>query len=66
LLADLPAPNLRVYPKYTVIAEKLHAIVELGMENSRMKDYFDLWTLLRDPTSDRPLAAKAVRATFGR
>jgi hypothetical protein len=36
------------------------------MENSRMKDYFDLWTLLRDPTIDRPLAAKAVRATFGR
>lgn len=42
------------------------AIVELGMENSRMKDYFDLWILLRDPTIDRPLAAKAIRATFGR
>jgi predicted nucleotidyltransferase component of viral defense system len=66
LLADLPAPNLRVYPKYTVIAEKFHAIVELGMENSRMKDYFDLWILLGDPTIDRPLAAKAIQATFDR
>jgi predicted nucleotidyltransferase component of viral defense system len=66
LLTDLPAPDLRIYPKYTVIAEKLHAIVELGMENSRMKDYFDLWTLITDATIDRPLAAKAIRATFGR
>lgn len=66
LLADLPAPNLRVYPKYTVIAEKFHAIVELGMENSRMKDYFDLWILLRDQTIDRPLVASAIQATFGR
>lgn len=66
LLADLPAPNLRVYPKYTVIAEKFHAIVELGMENSRMKDYFDLWILLKDPSIDWPLAAKAIRATFDR
>ncbi len=66
LLADLPTPNLRVYPKPTVIAEKFHAIVELGMENSRMKDYFDLWVLLRDPDIDRSLVAKAIRATFER
>ena len=66
LLADLPAPDVRIYPKYTVIAEKLHAIVELGMENSRMKDYFDLWILLGDPTIDRPLAARAIQATFDR
>lgn len=66
LLADLPAPNLRVYPKPTVIAEKFHAIVELGMENSRMKDYFDLWVLLRDPDIDRSLVAKAIRATVER
>ena len=46
LLDDLPAPRLRAYPKYTVVAEKLHAICLLGMTNSRMKDYFDLWVLL--------------------
>ena len=43
ILADLPAPRLRVYPRYTVIAEKLEAIVSLGITNSRMKDFFDLW-----------------------
>jgi predicted nucleotidyltransferase component of viral defense system len=40
LLKDLPAPQLRVYPVYTVIAEKLHAIALLGMTNSRLKDYW--------------------------
>jgi hypothetical protein len=42
LLADFPAPRLRTYPVYTVVAEKLHAIVLLGMTNSRLKDYLDL------------------------
>lgn len=34
LLADLPAPLLRTYPVYTVVAEKLHAIAVMGMTNS--------------------------------
>lgn len=44
-LLDLPAPVVRAYPPETVIAEKLDAMLVLGMGNSRMKDYFDLWTL---------------------
>ena len=47
LLSDLPAPQLRAYPKYTVVAEKFHAVCLLGMTNTRMKDYFDLWVLAR-------------------
>ena len=43
LLADVPAPTLRVHPKATVVAEKLHAVTVLGMTNTRMKDFFDLW-----------------------
>ena len=46
MLAGLPAPRIRVYPRYTVVAEKFEAIVSLGMANSRLKDYFDLWVLL--------------------
>lgn len=44
-MPDLPAPRLRTCPPETVVAEKLHAIIVLGMANSRMQDYFDLWTL---------------------
>ncbi len=46
LIDDLPAPKLRTYPVYTVVSEKLHAIVLLGMTNSRVKDYLDLSVLL--------------------
>jgi predicted nucleotidyltransferase component of viral defense system len=40
VLLDMPSPHLRAYPLETVIAEKLHAMVALGMANSRMKDYY--------------------------
>jgi predicted nucleotidyltransferase component of viral defense system len=66
LLADLPAPRLRAYPTYTVIAEKLHAIALLGMTNSRLKDYFDLSVLLERETLDTDLLAQAIKATFER
>lgn len=44
-LLDFPAPQLRAYPIYTVIAEKLEAAVKLKEANSRMKDFFGLWFL---------------------
>jgi predicted nucleotidyltransferase component of viral defense system len=66
LLNDLPAPRLRAYPIYTVVAEKLHAIALLGMTNSRVKDYFDLSVLLERETLDADLLAQAIKATFER
>ena len=42
-LLDLPAPHLRVYPRESVVAEKFQAMVHLGMANSRMKDFYDVW-----------------------
>ena len=66
LLDDLPAPQLRAYPKYTVVAEKFHAICLLGMANTRMKDYFDLWVLLGDNTLDQAELQRAIEATFNR
>jgi hypothetical protein len=66
LIADLPPPRLRTYPVYTVVAEKVHAIVLLGMTNSRMKDYLDLSVLLERETLDIALLAQAIKATFER
>ena len=60
LLDDLPAPRLRTYPVYTVVAEKLHAIALLGMTNSRVKDYLDLSVLLERETLDTDLLAQAT------
>ena len=66
LLDDLPAPRLRTYPTYTVIAEKLHAIALLGITNSRLKDYFDLSVLVQRERLDAKVLARAIRATFER
>ena len=52
-LLDMDAPQLRMYPPETVIAEKVEAAVRLGMTNSRMKDYFDLLVLLREEKGPR-------------
>lgn len=54
------------YPPEAVIAEKLEAIVSLGMINSRMKDFFDLRTLAASGTFDLESLVSAVRATFAR
>jgi hypothetical protein len=66
LLDEFPSPRLRVYPRYTVVAEKLDAIVSLGMANSRMKDYFDIWVILRESELDLEVLRSAVNATSKR
>lgn len=66
LLDDLPQPTLRAYPVYTVVAEKYQAMVSLGIANTRMKDYFDLWILARFAEIDSDLLARAIAATFER
>lgn len=66
LLDELPAPRLRTYPVYTVVAEKLHAIVVLGMVNGRLKDYLDLVVIMEREALDEPTLALAIAATFQR
>lgn len=66
LIDDLAAPSLRAYPVYTVIAEKLHAAVLLGMGNSRMKDFFDLAVIARSMPLNGDTLVEAIRATFAR
>ncbi len=63
-LLNMPAPLLRMYPTETVVAEKFQTLVDLGMTNSRMKDFYDLWVLAKDfPFDGRKLAA-AIASTF--
>jgi predicted nucleotidyltransferase component of viral defense system len=60
VLLDMPSPHLRAYPLEVVIAEKLHAMVVLGLANSRMKDYYDIWMLTRTFTLDPTRLRRAV------
>jgi len=65
-LLDFPAPQLKAYPKYTLIAEKLEAMIHLGMANSRMKDFFDIWLLSTLFKFDGGTLTEAIRNTFNR
>lgn len=65
-LLDFPAPLLQVYPRETVVAEKFQAMVALGIANSRMKDFYDVWMLARQFEFDGLHLCAAIRATFDR
>lgn len=66
VLLDAPAPKLRAYPVETVVAEKFHAMTVLGMNNSRMKDFYDLKTIGARFAPDPEMLARAIAATFER
>lgn len=66
LLSDLGTPELRGYPPEVVVAEKLHTVVRLGLINSRMKDYYDLYVLSQEHEFDGSTLGDAIAATFAR
>lgn len=63
-LLDMEVPRIRTYPPATVLAEKLQAIVALGIINGRMKDYFDLWAVPQTRTISSDELDAAVKTTF--
>jgi predicted nucleotidyltransferase component of viral defense system len=63
-ILDLPAPKLQGYSKESYIAEKFEAMVKLGTLNSRMKDFFDIWLLLRQFDFKGSRLATAIAKTF--
>jgi len=65
-LLDFPAPRLRAYVAEAVVAEKLHAMAQHGMLNSRMKDIYDVQALAARLAFDGGSLAEAVRLTFER
>ena len=65
-LLNFPAPQLLSYPRETVVAEKFQAMVLLGMSNTRLKDFYDLWVLATDFSFDGAVLGSALQATFAR
>lgn len=65
-MLDFPAPSILAYPMATVLAEKCAIMVEKGFANSRMKDFFDVWTMLDSFDVDENLVKRALAATFKR
>ncbi len=65
-LLDFPAPRLKAYQRETVVAEKFHALVTLGINNSRFKDFYDLFVLAKTFQFDGEPLSSAFKATFKR
>ena len=63
-ILDHDAPNLNCYSRETTVAEKFEAMVKLGQINSRIRDFFDIWLLLRQFDFEGPMFARAIRETF--
>jgi predicted nucleotidyltransferase component of viral defense system len=65
-LLNQPQPQMKVYHRETVIAEKTQALVELGLSNTRLKDFFDLWYLSQVFSFEGAILRQAIQATFER
>jgi len=63
-LLKFAVPKLHAYSKESVVAEKFEAMVKLGMANSRMKDFYDLWVLARRFGFESSILAAEIQATF--
>ena len=57
--------SLLVYPPETILAEKLQTLVARGEVNSRMKDYFDILTILKTISLESVKVTDAIQVTFG-
>ena len=65
-ILNFPAPRLFCYSRESSISEKVEAMVKLGMLNSRMKDFYDIWLLSRQFDFEGPKLVQAIRRTFER
>ena len=65
-LLELPAPAVRAYPLETVVAEKFEAMVKLGLLNTRMKDFHDLYSIAGQFSFEAELLQRALVQTFKR
>ncbi len=63
-ILDFPPPSLLSYNRESAIAEKFEAMVKLGLLNSRMKDFYDIWLLSRHFNFEGGMLAEAIRLTF--
>lgn len=64
LMEELPQANIMAYSLESVIAEKFQAMIELSEVNSRYKDFYDVYKILKNHSLDIDIISDAIRATF--
>lgn len=64
VLIDVPTPNIRIYPRESVIAEKFNALATHRGRYNRHKDLYDIYGLASHFPFDGQCLANAMSATF--
>ena len=64
VIFDFPKPRLNGYPQESVISEKFETMIKLGLLNSRMKDFYDIWLMMRQFEFKGASLASAIKKTF--
>jgi len=64
IILDFPKPHLKGYPAESVVSEKFEAMVKLGLLNSRMKDFYDIWLMMRQFDFNGSNLSEALKRTF--
>lgn len=64
VILDFPKPHLNGYPQKSVISEKFEAMIKLGLLNSRMKDFYDIWLVMRQFEFKGATLLEAIKKTF--
>jgi hypothetical protein len=65
-ILDAEPPQLKAYTRYSVVAEKFNAMVELGSINSRLKDFYDIWLLSQLFPFEGSILRKSILDTFAK
>ncbi|MGC8593971.1 MAG: nucleotidyl transferase AbiEii/AbiGii toxin family protein [Candidatus Kryptoniota bacterium] len=66
VILDFPEPHLRGYPPESMVSEKFEAMVRLGLLNSRMKDFYDIWLMMHQFNFNGLHLVEAIKRTFNR
>lgn len=64
VILDFPKPHLKGYPMGSVVSEKFESMVKMGLLNSRMKDFYDIWIMMHQFDFNGEYLAKALKKTF--
>jgi len=63
-LLAMDSPHILAYSTESIIAEKFEAMIDLANQNSRMKDFYDVYRLLHKGNYQPSILSEAVFATF--
>ncbi|MBN1274610.1 MAG: nucleotidyl transferase AbiEii/AbiGii toxin family protein [Candidatus Aminicenantes bacterium] len=64
VILDFPKPKLKGYPAESIISEKFESVIKLGLLNSRMKDFYDIWLMMRQFDFNGSRLVGALKRTF--